>query len=72
MGNLDEVVAANPGTAAIELDISDPASIEKAAGQVTRDYPGLNVLFNNAGIILADHAPDGSTTSCWSTRSPPT
>ena len=55
-GHLDEVVAANPGMAAIELDITDPASIESAAAQLTRDYPGLNVLFNNAGIMLPDEA----------------
>ncbi len=55
-GHLDEVVAANPGIAAIELDITDPASIATAATQLTRDYPGLNVLFNNAGIMLPDDA----------------
>jgi uncharacterized oxidoreductase len=55
-GHLDEVVAANPGMAAIELDITDPASIMNAATQLTRDYPGLNVLFNNAGIMLPDEA----------------
>jgi uncharacterized oxidoreductase len=58
-GHLDEVVAANPGMAAIELDITDPASIDRAAAQLTRDYPSLNVLnvlLNNAGIMLPDEA----------------
>src|SRR5580658_967143 len=55
-GHLDEVIAANPGMTAIELDITNPASIGKAATQLTRDFPDLNVLFNNAGIMLPDQA----------------
>jgi uncharacterized oxidoreductase len=55
-GHLDEVVAANPGMAAIELDITDPARIDRAAVQLVRDHPGLNVLFSNAGVMLPDEA----------------
>jgi uncharacterized oxidoreductase len=55
-GHLDEVVAANPGMTAIELDITDPASIDRAAAQLIRNYPSLNVIFNNAGIMLPDEA----------------
>jgi uncharacterized oxidoreductase len=55
-GPLDEVVAANPGMAAIELDMTDPASIERAAAQLIEDYPELNVLINNAGIMQPDAA----------------
>lgn len=53
-GHLDEVLAANPGMAAIELDVTDPASIEAAAATLIADHPELNVLFNNAGIMLPD------------------
>ena len=53
---LDEVVAANPGMAAIELDMLDAASIERAAAQLIRDYPAFNVLINNAGIMQPDNA----------------
>ena len=42
--------------AAIELDIVNPASIGRAAAELTRDYRSLNVLFNNAGIMLPDEA----------------
>jgi uncharacterized oxidoreductase len=52
--HLDEVVAANPGMAAIELDITDPASIDRAASRLIAAHPGLNVLINNAGIMLPD------------------
>ena len=55
-GNLDEVVAANPGLAAIELDITDPASIGAVAAQLIADHPDLNVLINNAGVMLPDRA----------------
>ncbi|HKT99577.1 MAG TPA: SDR family NAD(P)-dependent oxidoreductase [Paraburkholderia sp.] len=54
--HLDEVVAANPGMAAVELDITDPASIERVAVQLMADYPDLNVLINNAGIMQPDDA----------------
>jgi uncharacterized oxidoreductase len=55
-GHLDEVVAANPGMAAIELDMTDPASIARAAAQLIKDHPDVNVLINNAGIMLPDTA----------------
>ena len=54
--NLDEVVAANPGMVAVELDITDPASIDRVATRLIGDHPDLNVLFNNAGIMLPDQA----------------
>jgi uncharacterized oxidoreductase len=54
--NLDEVVAANPGMAAIELDITDPTSIDAAAARLVAEHPDLNVLVNNAGIMLPDRA----------------
>ena len=39
---------------AVELDIADPASIERAAATLIADYPKLNVLINNAGIMPFD------------------
>jgi len=52
--HLNEVVVANPGMSAVELDITDIASIERVAAQLIAEYPDLNVLINNAGIMLPD------------------
>lgn len=53
---LEEIVAANQGMSAIELDVSDPASIETAAQLLIARHPDLNVLINNAGIMPFDNA----------------
>ncbi|MBB3221292.1 SDR family oxidoreductase [Pseudoduganella umbonata] len=55
-GLLDEVTRANPGMHGVELDIQDPQQIKAAAAQLVRDFPDLNVLFNNAGIMPFDDA----------------
>jgi len=54
--NLEEVIAANPGMEAVELDITDPASIDAVAAKLIIEHPDLNVLINNAGIMLQDRA----------------
>ncbi len=53
---LDIVTAANGGMSAIELDITNLASIESVADRLMQDYPALNVLINNAGIMEPDQA----------------
>ena len=53
---LMEVAAANSGMAWIELNIEDPASISAVATKLTAEYPKLNVLINNAGIMNIDDA----------------
>jgi uncharacterized oxidoreductase len=51
---LTEVAGANPGMAWIELNIEDPASISAVATKLRAEYPKLNVLINNAGIMNID------------------
>jgi uncharacterized oxidoreductase len=53
---LDEVIAANPGMEGLELDINDPASIDRVSRTLISQYPTLNVLINNAGIMPFDDA----------------
>jgi uncharacterized oxidoreductase len=56
---LDEVVAANKGMKAIVFDINDTKSIQTLAEQLTRDYPALNIVIHNAGIMKAETLIDG-------------
>ncbi len=52
--NLADVVKANPGIDAVELDVSNPESIASVSKELIAKYPKLNVLLNNAGIMLLD------------------
>ncbi|MDX3581343.1 SDR family NAD(P)-dependent oxidoreductase [Streptomyces europaeiscabiei] len=55
---LDEITAGNPGIEALVLDVADPASIARAAETVAASHPELNVLVNNAGIMLPENLLD--------------
>jgi len=55
---LDEITAGHPGIEALTLDVTDPASIARAAERVRTGYPELNVLVNNAGIMLRENLLD--------------
>lgn len=51
---LDGIVAEHPGIEALVLDVADPDSIARARETVATNYPDLNVLINNAGIMLRE------------------
>src|SRR5271168_5405808 len=55
MGHLTEVAKANPGMRWVELDIEDPASIAAVTAKLIADYPKVNVLINNAGVMQIDN-----------------
>lgn len=54
--HLSETIQANPDMQSVELNVQDPASIAAVAKKLIEDYPKLNVLINNAGIMLPDNA----------------
>ncbi len=54
--HLDATTKANPGMDSVELDIANPMNIAAVAKKLIADYPALNVLINNAGIMLIDDA----------------
>jgi len=55
-GHLAETTKANPGMESVELHVEDPASIDAVAKKLIEDYPKLNVLINNAGVMHLDNA----------------
>jgi len=48
---LDETVASNPGMKSAVLDITDGPVILGFAQKAIRDFPDLNVVIQNAGIM---------------------
>ena len=51
---LDETTAANPGMESLVLDIESRDGIRAFGERLTANYPALNVLINNAGIMRAE------------------
>ena len=47
-----ELSAFNIRTRAIEVDVSDAAQFERAAGQAEAEFGNIHFLFNNAGVSL--------------------
>jgi uncharacterized oxidoreductase len=58
---LDAATVANPGMKSIVLDTADPASIASAAKTLIRDYPTLNAVLNNAGIMRPENIQGSAT-----------
>jgi uncharacterized oxidoreductase len=48
---LGDVARENPGIEAVVLDVTDPQDIARVAAKIAGEYPTLNALVNNAGIM---------------------
>ncbi|WP_246281270.1 SDR family oxidoreductase [Saccharibacillus qingshengii] len=48
---IEEAVAGSPGLIGLAADVSDPDSVAKLAETLRADYPTLDIVFNNAGIM---------------------
>jgi uncharacterized oxidoreductase len=57
---LDEVTAANPGMESASLDVQDIDSLPDFAAEIAEQFPTLNVLINNAGIMKPEDLNDPS------------
>jgi len=57
---LDETVAANPGMKAAVLDIGNSDAIRTFVEKLKKDYPALNVVIQNAGIMKPENLKEGA------------
>lgn len=51
---LEETAAANPGMKFLTLDVEDRGAVRAFAVRMASEFPALNVLVNNAGIMRAE------------------
>ena len=49
--SLDETTSANPGMKSLTVDMTDPVNIKDFAARLAGEFPALNVVINNAGIM---------------------
>lgn len=56
-GVRDAIIGASPHALIeiVECDLGSFASVRRAAGEVLRKYPGIDLLINNAGLVSARH-----------------
>lgn len=57
---LEQVAKTNPGMGIAMVDMMDAKSIQSFAEQVRADYPSLNVVINNAGIMRPESVQSGA------------
>ncbi|HTD12295.1 MAG TPA: SDR family oxidoreductase [Steroidobacteraceae bacterium] len=58
-GRLQETAAANPGMKSAVLDIGSAEAIRGFAEKLARQYPALNVVIHNAGIMRSEMLQQG-------------
>jgi uncharacterized oxidoreductase len=56
---LDETIAANPGMKSAVLDIDNADAIRASAARLSKDYPALNTVIHNAGIMRPENLKEG-------------
>ena len=56
---LEHTTQANPGMKWKTVDMQDAGAVSEFAAQVSAEFPGLDVLINNAGIMRAEKLQDG-------------
>jgi len=63
----DQLKAEGLPVESIVLDVSDSESVRRAVEEVTARYGRLDVLVNNAGVLLdqADKGPSQQSMQCW-------
>src|ERR1700722_17599469 len=54
-GALKEVTTAVPGIKSVTLDIEDTGDIRDFAARMAREFPTLNVVINNAGVMRPEN-----------------
>ncbi len=57
---LDDTTRANPGMRSLVLDIENPDDFQRFVAEVKAEFPGLNVLINNAGVMPREDLKDGT------------
>src|SRR5271167_330467 len=57
---LRSVSAANPGMRYFVMDVTDLSSIRNTARKIVEEFPGLNCVFNNAGVQQRHDFADGN------------
>jgi len=56
---LDQTTAANPGMKSLPLDIESAEGIRSFATRLKPEYPALNVVIHNAGIMRPENLKEG-------------
>ena len=64
---LDETTAVNPGMNSAVLDIESEDAIQIFAAQMKADYPALNVVIHNAGIMRNENVQTGEVADAEAT-----
>jgi uncharacterized oxidoreductase len=64
---LEETLAANPNMKTVELDVASAESIRSSAIRIKSDFPNLNAVIHNAGIMRPENLRKGETADAEAT-----